>query len=136
MEAYIQNGLLVFDILFNAYMATYIVTLVMASTTVEALIAALVRLRVPRIFIMLFTFLYRFTDLFREQIAIMRDAARSRAPYLHGWRLIVFYGRLSGNLFIRAYERGEQIHSAMVSRGYDGTLPEPLSVLIAEQRTC
>jgi cobalt/nickel transport system permease protein len=121
--AYRQHGLLIVDILFKAYVASYVVALVMASMRIETFITALVRLKVPRVFITLFTFLYRFTDLFREQIAIMRNAARSRAPYLHGWRLLAFYGRMSGNLFIRAYERGEEVYGAMVSRGYDGTLP-------------
>lgn len=125
-DAYGHHWLLAIDILFKAYVAAYIVVLVIDSTSIEALITALTRLRVPRIFITLFTFLYRFTDLFRDQIGVMRDAVRSRAPYLHGYRLLFFYGHLSGNLFIRAYERGEQIHSAMLSRGYDGTLPTPL----------
>jgi len=121
--AYMSGWPLIFDILFKAYVATYLVVIVMQSMTIEMFIHALSQLKVPHIFIMLFTFLYRFTDLFREQIKIMRNAARSRAPHLHGWRLIMFYGRMSGNLFVRAYERGEQIHSAMLARGYDGTLP-------------
>jgi cobalt/nickel transport system permease protein len=27
-------------------------------------------------------------------------------------------------LFIRSYERGERVHLAMISRGFDGRLPE------------
>ncbi|MCL2491255.1 MAG: energy-coupling factor transporter transmembrane protein EcfT [Coriobacteriia bacterium] len=123
-EAYALHWPLIFDILIKSFGATFLVVLVMRSMSIETFIHTLTRLKVPAIFIMLFTFLYRFTDLFREQIRIMRDAARSRAPYLHGWRLLAFYGRMSGNLFIRAYERGEQIHDAMLSRGYDGTLPQ------------
>ncbi len=53
----------------------------------------------------------------------MRQAVASRAPELTGWRLIRLYGNLAGNLFIRSYERGERIHAAMLSRGYDGVLP-------------
>jgi len=121
--AYTQGWPLILDIVFKSYAATYLVVTVIGSMSIETLIHTLSRLRVPAIFIMLFTFLYRFSDLFRERIRIMRDAARSRAPHLHGWRLIAFYGRMSGNLFVRAYERGEQIHAAMLSRGYDGTLP-------------
>jgi len=29
-----------------------------------------------------------------------------------------------GALFIRAYERGERVHLAMLSRGYDGRMPK------------
>jgi cobalt/nickel transport system permease protein len=28
-------------------------------------------------------------------------------------------------LFVRSFERGERVHLAMVSRGYDGRLPAP-----------
>jgi len=121
--AYISGWPVIFDILLKSFSAAYLMAAVMESMGIEDFIHALSRLKVPGIFIMLFTFLYRFTDLFREQIRIMRNAARSRAPHLHGWRLLAFYGRMSGNLFVRAYERGEQIHNAMLSRGYDGTLP-------------
>jgi cobalt/nickel transport system permease protein len=31
--------------------------------------------------------------------------------------------RSAGALFIRSFERGERVHLAMLSRGYDGTLP-------------
>jgi cobalt/nickel transport system permease protein len=37
----------------------------------------------------------------------------------------VLYGSLGGNLFVRAYERGEQVYAAMLARGYTGTLPAP-----------
>jgi cobalt/nickel transport system permease protein len=30
-------------------------------------------------------------------------------------------------LFVRSYERGERVHLALVSRGYDGRLPTPVS---------
>ena len=121
--AYASGWPLILDIIVKAYVAAFLVSAVMRSMSLETFIEALARLRVPAIFIMLLTFLYRFTDLFRDEIRIMRDAARSRAPFLHGWRLLAFYGRMSGNLFVRAYERGEQIYAAMLARGYDGTLP-------------
>jgi len=31
--------------------------------------------------------------------------------------------RAAGALFIRSYERGERVHLAMLSRGYDGRMP-------------
>jgi cobalt/nickel transport system permease protein len=31
--------------------------------------------------------------------------------------------RSVGALFLRSYERGERVHLAMVSRGYDGRMP-------------
>ena len=37
--------------------------------------------------------------------------------------------RTLGALFVRSYERGERVHLAMLSRGYDGTLIDELPVL-------
>jgi cobalt/nickel transport system permease protein len=31
-------------------------------------------------------------------------------------------GATAGSLFVRSYERGERVHLAMLSRGYDGHL--------------
>jgi cobalt/nickel transport system permease protein len=69
------------------------------------------------------TFLYRFTDVFVEQLASMRRAVASRAPALGPWGHVRLYGNLAGNLFIRSYERGERVYAAMLSRGYSGVLP-------------
>jgi len=30
-------------------------------------------------------------------------------------------------LFIRSYERGERVHLAMLSRGYDGRMPKEMT---------
>lgn len=111
------------DILAKSYLSALVVTAVIDSASIPVVLAGMSALRLPRIFLTLFTFLYRFTDLFAEQIKTMRDAIASRAPGLKGLALIRLYGRLGGNLFVRAYERGEQIHDAMISRGYTGSLP-------------
>lgn len=121
--AYSTGWPLIAEIVSKAYVSALVVSVITESTTPTVLFAGLGALRMPRIFLTIFTFLYRFTDLFREQIVIMRNAIASRAPGLTGLRLAMLYGRLGGNLFVRAYERGEQIHDAMCSRGYNGTLP-------------
>ena len=37
---------------------------------------------------------------------------------------VAVLARSLGALFIRSYERGERVHLAMLSRGYDGRLPQ------------
>jgi cobalt/nickel transport system permease protein len=101
-----------------------LVTVVLSGTTpTPQLIRGLEALKVPDVFITLFSFVYRYVDVFRTQVHSMRVALESRAPAmgrLRRWRL---YGNLGGSLFVRAYDRGERIHAAMLSRGFDGTLP-------------
>lgn len=121
-DAYAAGWPVIFTILTKSYLSALVVTALTATTPIADLMAALHALRVPDIFLTMLTFLLRYADLFREQVRAMREAIASRAPAVAGWRLAVIYGSLGGNMFIRAYERGEQVYDAMRSRGYTGVL--------------
>lgn len=125
MEAYAQGWPLVMAILSKAYLSVLTVSALTATTALPELLRGLRALGVPDILLGLLTFIVRYTQLFREQVAAMRVAIASRAPRLRGWRRVRLYGALGGNLFVRAYERGEQVHAAMLARGYTGALPAP-----------
>jgi cobalt/nickel transport system permease protein len=110
-------------ILSKAWLSALTAVLLSATTPFPRLIRGFEALRVPDVFITLFSFLSRYVGTFRDQIRSLRTALDSRAPAmprLRRWRL---YGNLAGNLFVRAYDRGERIHSAMLSRGFTGALP-------------
>jgi cobalt/nickel transport system permease protein len=81
------------------------------------------RLHIPEIFVLLLTFMYRYVDVMRGQLQATRRALVSRAPTLTVRRQVPFYGNLAGSMLIRAYDRGERIYAAMLSRGFTGTLP-------------
>jgi cobalt/nickel transport system permease protein len=101
-----------------------LVTVVLSGTTPEPqLIRGLQALRLPDVFVTLFSFIYRYVDVLRSQLRSLRTALESRAPSMGRLRRWGVYGNLAGNLFIRSYDRGERIHAAMLSRGFDGTLP-------------
>lgn len=121
-QAYRTGWPLITAILSKAFFSAFIVSIIVNSTDITHLIAGLKALKMPTIFITLFTFLYRFNFLFRAQLTDMQRALRSRAPHLRGVKLLLTYGRLGGNTFVRAFERGEEVYNAMISRGYDGTL--------------
>lgn len=122
VAAYQTGWPLIIAILTKAFFSAFIVSIIVNSTDITHLIAGLKALKMPTIFITLFTFLYRFNFLFRDQLAQMQRALKSRAPHLKGIALLVTYGKLGGNTFVRAYERGEEVYNAMVSRGYTGSL--------------
>ena len=121
--AYAQYWPLIATIVGKAYLSALAVMAVNETTSLPDLLRGLASLHVPAIFLTMLTFLVRYADHFREQVATMRHAVASRAPHLSGWRLVTLYGSLGGNLFVRAYERGEAVYDAMVSRGYRGALP-------------
>lgn len=95
--------------------------LLLACTGYVSVCAALGRLGAPRLLIMQFLMLYRFIFILSDEAARMVRAhgLRSRLgrkPTLRVW------ASLSGQLFLRAYDRGLRVHAAMLARGFDGTL--------------
>jgi len=121
--AYAANWMLVWSIMSKAWFSAFTVLLISSTTPLPRILKALEWLRLPDVFLTLLTFLYRFTDVFADQLRSMRRSVASRAPGISPHRLVLLYGNLAGNLFIRAYERGERIFAAMLSRGYTGVLP-------------
>jgi cobalt/nickel transport system permease protein len=97
---------------------------VSSTTTVAQLVAGMSRLRLPRILVAIVAFMLRSIDELVGQIGRMRRSmvARAHDPrWLWQARPIA---ASAGALFVRAYERGERTHHAMLARGYDGTMPE------------
>ncbi len=121
--AYRSGWITVWGIVSKAWLSAYLTLLLASTTPPPSLFQALKALKMPLIFLTMLSFLYRYTDVLGRQLRSMRHAVVSRGHSVRGRRLAALYGNLAGNLFIRAYERGERVHAAMVSRGYDGTLP-------------
>ncbi len=98
-------------------------TLLATTTSVSELLCGLDRLRVPRAFTAIAGFMVRYAEVITGEARRMRVARLSRG-YDPRW---LWQGRAvassAGTLFIRAYERGERIHVAMLSRGFTGELP-------------
>jgi cobalt/nickel transport system permease protein len=99
-------------------------SIVLASTTpVPDLLRGLERLRAPAVFTTVATFMVRYGDVVSAEMRRMQVARLSRgheANSLRSWRVLA---TSAGALFIRAYERGERVHLAMLSRGFDGRVP-------------
>jgi cobalt/nickel transport system permease protein len=97
--------------------------LLAATTTMRDLILGLGRLRCPTVFTQIATFMLRYLDVLADDARRMRIArlARGYDPRFL-WQVKAFAVSV-GALFLRAYERGERVYLAMVSRGYNGRLP-------------
>lgn len=90
-----------------------------ACTGMQRLGAGLGQLGVPRVFIVQLLFLYRYLFVIAEEGMNMWRAVelRTTGPRALGVRV---YGSLLGNLLLRAMDRADRIHRAMVARGFDG----------------
>ncbi|HEX5594854.1 MAG TPA: cobalt ECF transporter T component CbiQ [Micromonosporaceae bacterium] len=95
-----------------------------ATTTTRDLIVGLERLRCPQVLTQIATFMLRYLDVLVGEARRMRIARISRGDdprFL--WQLRGFAAGI-GALFLRAFERGERVYLAMISRGYDGRMPD------------
>jgi cobalt/nickel transport system permease protein len=101
--------------------------LLVATTGMRELAAALGALGVPREFTAQLLFLHRYSFVVGEEARRMATAARLRSAG-RGLRLGA-WSALAGHLLLRAYERARRIHQAMLARGYAGELPpgQPLA---------
>ena len=113
------------NILIKASLGVLTATMLSATTLPVDLVAGLQSLRMPTSVVAILTFFVRYVDVVADQYTRMRVAQqvrgmRSTSP--RSWPVIA-----SGlaALFVRSYERGERVHLALVSRGYDGKLPAP-----------
>ncbi len=96
---------------------------VAATTTMPELLRGLERLRMPRALTSTLSFMVRYADVVADEMRRMRIARDSRAHdprWLWQARAVA---AAAGALFIRAYERGERVYLAMLSRGYAGAMP-------------
>jgi cobalt/nickel transport system permease protein len=100
------------------------VSVILASTTQMAdLLRGFDRLHVPRIITGIAGFMIRYSDVITGEMRRMKVARESRG-YDPRWLWQVrALASSAGTLFIRSFERGERVHLAMVSRGYNGSLP-------------
>ncbi|MGI5145137.1 cobalt ECF transporter T component CbiQ [Plantactinospora sp. CA-294935] len=97
--------------------------LLAGTTTMRDLILGLDRLHCPQILTQIATFMLRYLDVLVGEARRMRVARISRGDdprFL--WQLRGFAAGV-GALFLRAFERGERVYLAMVSRGYQGRMP-------------
>jgi cobalt/nickel transport system permease protein len=82
------------------------------------------RLRVPRLVVAIFAFMLRSIDELVGQVGRMRRSMVARAHDPRWLWQARPMAASAGALFVRAYERGERTHQAMVARGYDGSMPD------------
>jgi cobalt/nickel transport system permease protein len=98
--------------------------LVLATTTEPRdLVAGLERLRLPRQLVEILGFMVRYLEVVTGDLRRMRVARESRGFTPRSVRSWPVLAASAGALFIRSYERGERVHLAMLSRGYDGRMP-------------
>lgn len=115
------------NILIKASLGIVAATLLSSTTLPTDIVAGLQTLRIPGPIVAIMTFFIRYVDVVTDQYQRMRVAQQARgfqASSPKSWPVLA-HGL--GALFVRSFERGERVHLALVSRGYDGRLPAPVT---------
>lgn len=79
--------------------------------------------RVPKGFIEILMFAYRYIFVLFEDAQVIYQAQKNRLGYSNVRRGLSSFGTLAGSLTIRAFDHSQSTTVAMVQRGYDGAMP-------------
>ena len=93
--------------------------LLIATTPIDSLCAALRKLHVPGLLVTLLLLTYRYIGLMLEQVSVMTEAYRLRAPGQKGLHISA-WGSFLGQLLLRSMDRAEELYGSMVLRGFHG----------------
>lgn len=103
--------------------AVSLVALLGFSTSFTDLMAALAWLRAPRAFIEVALFAWRYLFVLFDDAQVVYSAQKNRLGYTGYRRGLRSFGTMAGALVIKAFDTSQAMTTAMVQRGYDGSLP-------------
>ncbi|MHA1649646.1 MAG: cobalt ECF transporter T component CbiQ [Candidatus Helarchaeota archaeon] len=93
------------------------------TTPFANLIHAMKHIRIPRIFLILFSLTYRYFFLFIDEFIRILRAKEARSFRKLGFRKrFKLLGQIFGTLLGRSIDKSERIYRAMLARGYTGDL--------------
>ncbi len=116
----ISAGWLAFlSIVIKCSLTVAAVMLLIASTGMEKLAAALRMLHIPRIFVLQLLLTYRYISLLAEEAGRLMRSYELRAPG-HSGVAPAAWGGLAGGLLLRSFDRAQRVYQAMCLRGFDG----------------
>jgi cobalt/nickel transport system permease protein len=103
--------------------AVSLVALLGFSTPFTDFMGALAWLRAPRGLVEVSLFAWRYLFLLFDDAQVIYGAQKNRLGYTGLLRGLRSFGTLTGALVIKAFDNSQTITTAMVQRGYDGTIP-------------
>ena len=103
--------------------AVTIVAVLGFSTPFNQFMAGLSWMRMPRGFIEISMFAYRYIFMLFEDAMVIYNAQKNRLGYSTIKRGFNSFGILAGSLVIKAFDQSQKTTVAMTQRGYDGVMP-------------
>jgi cobalt/nickel transport system permease protein len=103
--------------------AVSILTITGFSTPFTEFMASLSWLRVPKGFIEIMVFAYRYIFVLLDESMVIYNSQKTRLGYSSLKRSLSSFGTLTGSLILKAFEHSQNTAVAMIQRGYDGHIP-------------
>jgi cobalt/nickel transport system permease protein len=115
-----SRGWVTFLSIFIKYGLTVTASILLIATTgMDKLGAALRMIKVPRVFVLQLLLTYRYISVLIEEVSRMQRAYSLRAPGEKGIRLSV-WGSFAGQLILRTFDRAQRVYQSMSLRGFTG----------------
>lgn len=118
----ISSGWISFlSIIIRSVLAVSAALILIATTGMNGIGTALLKLRVPKLLVVQLLFMYRYLYILIEEVARTLQAYTLRSCRKNGvsYRVV---GSLMGQLLLRTIDRAERIYVAMLCRGFDGVI--------------
>ncbi|ATW26010.1 cobalt ECF transporter T component CbiQ [Candidatus Formimonas warabiya] len=96
--------------------------LLIATSGIGGVASAMLRLKLPKIFVVQLLFMYRYLSVMLEETARVLRANALRSLRDKGVHFKV-WGSLLGQLLLRTIDRAQRIYQAMLCRGFTGEFP-------------
>jgi cobalt/nickel transport system permease protein len=130
LSASVEGTVRFASILIKSWVSVQIAILMTFTTAFPDLLWGLRALRLPPVLVAIISFMYRYLFVLADEaLRLMRARAARSGVGLAGRRTggsLAWRGRVAGglvgNLTLRAFERSERIHAAMVARGFQGEM--------------
>jgi cobalt/nickel transport system permease protein len=123
LDVSIEGSWAAWNILAKATLGVSLSIVLAATTEIPHILKGLERLRVPSLMIAIAGFMIRYLDVVTSELQRARIAMIARGHDARWFWQARPLATSAGAMFIRAYERGERIHAAMLARGYNGSMP-------------
>lgn len=118
-----EGGIAFLAIVVRGLLSVQALLVLVGSTGFFGLCRGLQRLGLPRILTVQLLFVYRYLRVMIDEALRMSQAREARSFGRRSFPLAV-WGTLVGQLLIRTCDRAEQIHRAMLARGFTGRIPD------------
>jgi len=117
-----SRWLIFWNIAAKSFLCVLTMILLVSTTKLSNLLKALERIKAPLIFIMILSFMYRYIFVVADELMRMQQAKKARSVGGSRWFHNKVLANMVGVLFLRTYERAENVYLAMNARGFNGTI--------------